>query len=86
MHILNFTYQDKEYTGYIASSTIKEPYFHWLFLADTSLTELIGDDCIAFKQLDDGSLEHFNRISIHHIELVKIAELKIKDYLNQSRS
>jgi hypothetical protein len=81
MHLVNFTYQGREYSGYIASSTIKEPYFHWLFFTDQSLTDLVGDDCVAFRQMAGGPLEHFNRIPLKHQELVKIAELHVKNYL-----
>ncbi len=81
MHLINFTYKDKDYSGYIASSTIKEPYFHWLFFTDKSLIDLVGDDCIAFRQMAGGPLEHFNPIPVAHNELVSIAELYVKDYL-----
>jgi hypothetical protein len=82
MHIVTFTYQEKDYTGYIASSTIKEPHFHWLFFTDPQLTELIGDDCIAFKE-EDGKLQHFNRISMKHENIVQIALQHIESYLNK---
>jgi hypothetical protein len=82
MHIVTFTYQEKEYEGYIASSTIKEPHFHWLFFANPQLTEMIGDDCVAFQE-KDGELENFNRIPLKHAELVKIALQHIKEYLEK---
>jgi len=81
MQIVNFTYQGKAYTGYIASSTIQQPHFHWLFFSDQSLIDLIGDDCVAFKQTESGTLELFNKISTQHQELVAIAEAHIRNYL-----
>jgi hypothetical protein len=83
MHIVTFTYQDKKYEGYIASSTIHEPHFHWLFFADQHLTDLVGDDCVAFRE-KNGQLEHFNRIPLKHAELVGIALKHIKEYLHPS--
>jgi hypothetical protein len=80
MHTITFTYREKEYAGYIASSTIKEPHFHWLFFTDPKLTEMIGDDCVAFQE-KDGRLEHFNRIPLVHSELVSIAKSHVEDYL-----
>lgn len=82
MHIVNFTYDGKVYTGYIASSTFKEPYFHWLFFTDPQLTELIGDDCVAFREVD-GKLEHFNKIPLKHSALVEIAKEHIEAYLKK---
>jgi hypothetical protein len=82
MHIVTFTYQDKEYQGYIASSTIKEPHFHWLFFTDQQLMEMIGDDCVAFQE-KSGQLEHFNRIPLKHAELVNIALKHITEYLEK---
>jgi hypothetical protein len=82
MQTLTFTYHGKEYAGYIASSTIKEPHFHWLFFTDRELTETVGDDCVAFRE-KDGELEHFNRIPLKHSELVQIAHRHIEEYLQK---
>lgn len=84
MHIISFTYNSKEYIGYIASSTIKEPHFHWLFFTDEALTKMVGDDCIAFVEAD-GTLEHYNRVSLNHVALVNVAKKHIEDYLREQK-
>lgn len=85
MHTITFTYRGKEYTGYIASSTIKEPHFHWLFFTDPLLTEIVGDDCVAFQEID-GKLIHFNRIPAACNDLVEIALNLIEEYLKDLRA
>lgn len=85
MHPITFQYLEKEYNGFIASSTIKEPYFHWLFFTDATLTEMIGDDCVAFSQRPGGPLQVYNHIPMKHRELAAIAERLVRDYLAADR-
>jgi hypothetical protein len=85
MHTVTFTYRGKQCNGYIASSTIKEPHFHWLFFTDPWLTEITGDDSVAFQEIDR-RLVHFNRIPLACNDLVEIARIHIEEYLKNSRA
>jgi hypothetical protein len=84
LEVVNFIYQGKGYSGYVLSSLIKEPFFHWLFINEPSLSRQLDDEGIGFQEINDSLICTSFGIAMDYPELVEIARTIIQKYLGRA--
>jgi hypothetical protein len=86
LEVVNFIYRGQDYSGYILSSLVKEPFFHWLFINDASLSRQLDDEGVGFRETGGRLVCTSVAIVNDYPELVKIAREIIQEYLGREHN
>lgn len=76
---ISFEYKGRKHSGHIISSTNIEPHYHWVYFNDTEMERLINDDCIGFKNTDNGLRP--TKIYTTHTELVETVKAVVEQFI-----
>lgn len=77
MKEVSFTFGNKSYRGYLATSTEEYPHYYWCFIDDPHLVKEVGD-CITFQQDKGGQLKPAESFPKSHQELVSNIQTAIQ--------